>query len=177
MLILSRTSPGSEPGRPAVVRHSAETLEKASVVHTFSPAPQTPPCAVTWGEKEDVIMSTTDKVIPLLSMPWLSSGGVRLSTTPLPGLRPEVIQALEPVYPGALTPEMYRLLQTSCGLEGTALGAVDFTGRWHPEEPLSIFFDRVSRCASMMKAVAGSRKLPTSPVYRGRYGVCGRNRR
>jgi hypothetical protein len=91
-------------------------------------------------------MSAADKVIPLLSMPWLSVGGSRLAATPLPGLRPEVIQALEPVYPGTLTPEMNRLLRMSCGLEGTALGAVDFSGQWHPEEPLSVFRPCLTLC-------------------------------
>jgi hypothetical protein len=84
-------------------------------------------------------MSTADTVISLLSTPWLSCGGIRLSTTPLPGLRPDVIQGLDAVYPGILSPEMRQLLRTSCGLEDTALGSVDFTGRWHPEEPLSVF--------------------------------------
>jgi hypothetical protein len=84
-------------------------------------------------------MSTPDKVIPLLSLPWLSNGGVRLSTTPLPGLDPDVIQGLDAVYPGILSPEMRQLLHTSCGLEDTALGSVDFTGRLYPEEPLSVF--------------------------------------
>ncbi len=84
-------------------------------------------------------MSTADTVIPLLSMPWLSCGGIRLSTTPLPGLRPDVIQGLDAVYPGILSPGMRQLLHTSCGLEDTALGSIDFTGRWHPEEPLSVF--------------------------------------
>ncbi len=57
-------------------------------------------------------MSTADTVIPLLSMPWLSCGGIRLSTTPLPGLRPDVIQGLDAVYPGILSPEMRQLLHT-----------------------------------------------------------------
>ncbi len=84
-------------------------------------------------------MSTADTVISLLSLPWLSRGGPRRSTTPLPGLRPDVLQGLDAVYPGYLNPEMRRLLRTSSGLEDTPLGSVDFTGRWHPEESLSVF--------------------------------------
>jgi hypothetical protein len=53
-------------------------------------------------------MSTADTVISLLSMPWLSYGGIRLSTTPLPGSHPDVIQGLDPVYPGILSPEIKR---------------------------------------------------------------------
>jgi hypothetical protein len=34
---------------------------------------------------------------------------------------------------------MRQLLQFSCGLSQTPLGSVDFTGRWYPEEPLSVF--------------------------------------
>jgi hypothetical protein len=34
---------------------------------------------------------------------------------------------------------MRQLLQFSCGLSQTPFGRVDFTGRWYPEEPLSVF--------------------------------------
>jgi hypothetical protein len=84
-------------------------------------------------------MSTVDTVISLLSMPWLSCGGIRLSTIPLPGLGPDVIEELDAVYPGILSPEMRQLLRTSCGLEDPVLGSVDFTGRLYPDEPLSVF--------------------------------------
>jgi hypothetical protein len=121
-------------------------LKKRPSPITFSAGSAPAVSCKSEGEKEEVMMSAADKVIPLLSMPWLTCGGLRLSTTPLPGLRPEVIQSLEPLYPGVITPETYRLLRTSCGLEGTALGPVDFTGRWHPEEPLSVFRPCLTLC-------------------------------
>jgi hypothetical protein len=34
---------------------------------------------------------------------------------------------------------MRQLLELSCGLADSPLGNIDFTGRWHGEEPLSIF--------------------------------------
>ena len=48
-----------------VVRRSAGTLEKARVAHYIFRRLR----------KEEVIMSAADKVIPLLSMPWLTCGG------------------------------------------------------------------------------------------------------
>jgi hypothetical protein len=34
---------------------------------------------------------------------------------------------------------MQALLSTCCGLAGTALGSIDFTGCWFPEEPYAVF--------------------------------------
>ena len=84
-------------------------------------------------------MSTADKVAPFLTAPWLMPTGERTSVTCLPGLGREAIQSLEASYPGPLPPEMSRLLARTCGLTGTDLGDIDFTGRWFPEEPLAVF--------------------------------------
>jgi hypothetical protein len=85
-------------------------------------------------------MSAADTIVPLLATPWRDSGGVRLCGTPFPGLSPEVIESLSPLYPGGLNADIRKLLQRSSGLAGTALGDIDFTGtRWHPEEPLTIY--------------------------------------
>ena len=74
-------------------------------------------------------MSPVDTMMPMLRGPW----------TPLAPIRQEAITNLESYWPGTLTLEMREVLQRSCGLSGTPLGTIDFTGRWFPEEPLSIF--------------------------------------
>ena len=84
-------------------------------------------------------MSAPDTMMPLVSAPWLDADGNPLSVKPLPGLRSEVIQSLECSYPGILTPAMKALLGTCCGLAGTELGSIDFTGCWFLEEPYAVF--------------------------------------
>jgi len=84
-------------------------------------------------------MSTVDTVMPLLQRPWIGRSEEQPPIVPLPPLRPEAITNLEAFWAGVLTPQMRQLLQCSCGLSDTPLGTVDFTGRWFPEEPLSIF--------------------------------------
>jgi hypothetical protein len=84
-------------------------------------------------------MSIADTMMPLLTAPWLWRFGGPLPTCALPGLRPEALAHLEAHWTGILTPEMRQLLHASCGLSQTPLGDVDFTGRWFPEEPLSVF--------------------------------------
>jgi len=84
-------------------------------------------------------MSACDTTMPLISAPWLNAEGDPLSVIPLPGLREEVIQSLECSYPGILSPPMKELLGRSCGLGGTELGSIDFTGCWFLEEPYAIF--------------------------------------
>lgn len=84
-------------------------------------------------------MSTPDTMMPLVSAPWLDADGNPLSVRALPGLRSEVIQSLECSYPGILSPRMKALLATCCGLAGTDLGSIDFTGCWFLEEPYSVF--------------------------------------
>src|ERR1700735_5102465 len=84
-------------------------------------------------------MSASDTTMPLISAPWLNAEGNPLSVIPLPGLREEVIQSLECSYPGILSPPVKELLSRSCGLAGTELGSIDFTGCWFLEEPDAIF--------------------------------------
>lgn len=84
-------------------------------------------------------MSPVDAVMPLLQKPWIGRHGERLPIVPLPAIRPEAVTNLEAHWAGILTPEARELLQRTCGLSGTPLGSIDFTGRWFPEEPLSIF--------------------------------------
>ena len=84
-------------------------------------------------------MSTPDTMMPLVSAPWLNANGYPLSVRALPGLRSEVIQGLECSYPGILSPTMKALLSTCCGLAGTELGCIDFTGCWFLEEPCAVF--------------------------------------
>jgi hypothetical protein len=84
-------------------------------------------------------MSAPDTMMPLLTAPWPGRFGEQLPTVPLPGLRREAIANLESHWTGTMTPEMRQLLKLSCGLSQTPFGSVDFTGRWYPEEPLSVF--------------------------------------
>jgi hypothetical protein len=84
-------------------------------------------------------MSTIDTMTPLVSAPWLDACGNPLPVRTFPGLRPEVIQGLECSYPGILSPPLRALLGICCGLAGTELGSIDFTGCWFPEEPCPVF--------------------------------------
>ena len=84
-------------------------------------------------------MSPVDTVMPLLQEPWIGRGREQLPIAPLAPMRPETITNLEAYWTGNLTPLLRQVLQRSCGLAGTPLGSIDFTGRWVPEEPLSIF--------------------------------------
>ena len=84
-------------------------------------------------------MSPNDTMVRLLSARSLDLTGHPLPVQALPGLQPEAIQQLESSNPEAANASLRELLQVSCGLTGTPLGDIDFTGRWHPEEPLAIF--------------------------------------
>ncbi len=84
-------------------------------------------------------MSPVDAVMPLLQGPWIGRHGEQLPIIPLPAIREEAITNLEAHWKGVLTPEMREVLRRTCGLSGTPLGSIDFTGRWFPAEPLSIF--------------------------------------
>jgi hypothetical protein len=57
----------------------------------------------------------------------------------VPGLKAAAIDGLRSSFPGILTREFERFLSNTCGLEGTALHYIDFTGRWHDEEALAVF--------------------------------------
>ena len=56
-----------------------------------------------------------------------------------PGLKLAAVDGLRGSFPGTLTPEFEHFLRTTCGLDGTPLQYVDFTGQWHQEEPLAVF--------------------------------------
>jgi hypothetical protein len=84
-------------------------------------------------------MSRADTLIPLLQAPWRDHDGERLPVTALPPLSGESIQQLNSQWTGTLTAAMRKLLQRSCGVSGTPLGCIDFTGYRYPEEPLAIF--------------------------------------
>jgi hypothetical protein len=84
-------------------------------------------------------MSRADTVIPLLQAPWRDHRGDRLPVTALPPLDSETIGHLTSQWTGTLTAETRTLLQCSCGVSGTPLGCIDFTGCWYPDEPLPIF--------------------------------------
>jgi len=83
-------------------------------------------------------MSPVDAVMPLLQGPWIGRHGEPLPIVPLPGIRQEAIANLEAHWSGILTPEMREVLRRTCGLSGTPIGSIDFTGRWFYEEPLSV---------------------------------------
>lgn len=83
-------------------------------------------------------MSIADTMVPLVAGPWLDAAGRPLPVAALPGLSPEAIQGLEASFPGTLNPSLRELLRHCCGLAGTELGSIDFTGRWFPEEPLAV---------------------------------------
>ncbi|MDB6010370.1 MAG: hypothetical protein JWL65_2620 [Gammaproteobacteria bacterium] len=82
-------------------------------------------------------MSIADTMMHMLSEPWRSSE-FHAAPTPLPGLRPTVIEALSSASPDLLNADVCQLLRKSCGIAGTALGDIDFTGQWYPEEPLVV---------------------------------------
>lgn len=80
-------------------------------------------------------MSTPDSKVPYLAAPVLSRSA---GFTPCPGLSLEAITELEASYPGVLTPEMRSLLESTCGLEASDFGTIDFTSLWHPVESISV---------------------------------------
>lgn len=84
-------------------------------------------------------MSNADKVVPFTSAPEKARRGVAPRSITVPGLHPEAIQGLQALYPGTLTRDMRALLQDTCGLWANGFGNIDFTGRWHPVEPIAIF--------------------------------------
>lgn len=83
-------------------------------------------------------MSVTRTLVRLLSAPWQSGTGHPVAATPLPGLRSEVIRDLASSNPGTLNAELCHWLRISCGIAHTAIGDIDFTGQWYPEEPLAV---------------------------------------
>jgi len=82
---------------------------------------------------------STNTMLPVLAHPWINAAGEALPVQSGPGLKPSAIDSLRTSFPGTLTPEFEQLLTLSCGLDGTALQYIDFTGQWHREEPLAVF--------------------------------------
>jgi hypothetical protein len=78
-------------------------------------------------------------MLPVLAHPWINAEGQALPIQSSPGLKPQAIHSLRANFPGTLTPEFEQLLGCSCGLDGTPLQYIDFTGQWHEEEPLAVF--------------------------------------
>jgi hypothetical protein len=78
-------------------------------------------------------------LMPLVSAPWLDTAGNPLPVTPVPGLRPQVIDGWKLSFPGNLNADLQAVLGMCCGLTGTELGSIDFTGRLFPDEPLAVF--------------------------------------
>jgi len=109
-------------------------------------------------------MSAADTLVPLLASPWRDGAGVRVCGMPFPGLAPEVIDSLSPLYPGGLNADIRKLLQQSSGLAGTSIGDIDFTGtRWHPEEPLTVY----RPCLSLTVDESGRRWIAEGAGYEG----------
>ncbi|MEA3151581.1 MAG: hypothetical protein QOD56_2520 [Gammaproteobacteria bacterium] len=83
-------------------------------------------------------MSALDTMTPLISGPWLDADGNPIRVRPLPGLHPNAIRELADSYPGVMSRALKQLLGACCGLAGTKLGPIDFTGCWFPEEPCTV---------------------------------------
>ena len=83
-------------------------------------------------------MSTRDTSVPI-SGRWSQLTQTLHNMVPLPGVQPESLRYIDARWQGYLTAEMRQLLQATCGLSGTPLGNIDFTGCWYPEEPLALF--------------------------------------
>jgi hypothetical protein len=88
---------------------------------------------------EVAMMSSADKVVPFSPAPVKPLPRGLFKLVSVPGLSTQAIQGLEATYPGTLTADMRSLLSTTCGLTGPEFGTIDFTSRWHPEEPISVF--------------------------------------
>jgi hypothetical protein len=84
-------------------------------------------------------MPSADKVVPLSATPVKPLPGGTRKLVSVAGLSTQAIQGLEATYPGTLTSDMRSLLSTTCGLTAPEFGTIDFTSRWHPEEPISVF--------------------------------------
>jgi len=84
-------------------------------------------------------MSTVGKVVPFAVAPHAPHPRGLFKLVSVPGLSSQAIQGLEATYPGTLTAEMRSLLRTTCGLTAAEFGTIDFTSRWHPQEPISVF--------------------------------------
>jgi hypothetical protein len=78
-------------------------------------------------------------MLPALTRPWIATSGHALSIQLGPALTKSAIDSLRPNFPGTLTVDHEQLLRHGCGIDGTPLQYIDFTGQWHGEEPLGVF--------------------------------------
>jgi hypothetical protein len=78
-------------------------------------------------------------MLPALTHPWIATSGQALPVQPGPGLSHSAIDSLRTTFPGVLTAEHEKLLHHTCGIDGTALQYLDFTGQFHDEETLAVF--------------------------------------
>jgi len=85
------------------------------------------------------MMSVAGRVVPFTPAPTRTISRNSSQLVAVPGLGAQAIQGLEATYPGTLTSEMRSLLGRTCGLTAAEFGTIDFTSRWHPEEPISVF--------------------------------------
>ena len=92
-------------------------------------------------------------MLPALTHPWIDTSGQALLVQPGPGLSPSAIDSLRTSFPGSLTAEHEQLLHRSCGIDGTPLQYLDFTGQWHDEESLAVF----RPCVTLAVDTAGRR--------------------
>ena len=84
-------------------------------------------------------MSSADNVVvPITSSPSILHATLAPQLSAAAGLQAEAVQGLDAVYPGTLTQEMRALIQKTGGLSAADFGAIDFTGRWHPQEPIDV---------------------------------------
>lgn len=90
-------------------------------------------------ESQTAMVSTPDKTVPVLPAPAIVPALKSLAASAVPGLGTQAIEGLAASYPGILTTEMRSLLRITCGYTAGEFGPIDFTGRWHPAEALSVF--------------------------------------
>jgi hypothetical protein len=81
----------------------------------------------------------TNTMLPVSGNAGPTAKGKFPAFRPSAGLKPAAIDGLRASFPGTLTREFETFLSTTCGLDGTPLQYVDFTGQWHDEEPLAVF--------------------------------------
>jgi hypothetical protein len=83
---------------------------------------------------------SANTMLPALTHPWSAVQEHRASVVTIgPGLGIPAIESLRTGFPGNLSPEHEEVLKRCCGIDGTALQYIDFTGQWHDEEPLAVF--------------------------------------
>jgi hypothetical protein len=106
---------------------------------------------------------SANTMLPVLAHPWINAEGQALPIQSGPGLKPSAIDSLRTTFLGTLTPDFEQILRLSCGLDGTALQYIDFTGQWHKDEPLAVF----RPCLSLANDAHGRRWIAETGNTRG----------